>query len=383
MIKNKTNIKSKKKNNFSAAAMFFVICATIGVIMGILSNTYLKGFNDHIASNNPFLIFFIFIVGCLIHIVIHESGHLVFGLMTGYSFVSFRIGSFTLIKEDKKLKRKKFNIPGTGGQCLMMPPALKEGKYPFVIYNLGGVIMNLIVAIAGILVAVFVQGVAFPMNVILILVSSGGIIIALTNGIPMKFSGVPNDAHNVLSMLKDQEARSSFYVQLRVNGLQSLGTRIKDMPLEMFKLKENSDLCNPLNTAVRLIEYNWHLDNMDFDSAKQCIDSFIPYLDKLVALFRNEINCERMFLELASTCDKPFIDDLYDKNLKKYIKAAKFMIGKKRLLMAYEGFYNEDKNKALEYYEDTKRLAKKYPVKGEADMELMIVEWIKGNLNYS
>ncbi|MBU3144501.1 site-2 protease family protein [Clostridium sp. CF012] len=391
MIEKKKNIKPNKKNNFFAPIMFFVICAAVGFFMGSISNTYLKDFmNVHVKSNNLFVellkvygLILIFIVGFLIHIVIHEAGHLVFGLMTGYSFVSFRIGSFTLIKEDKKLKRKKFNIPGTGGQCLMMPPDLKDGKYPFVIYNFGGVIMNLIVAIAGILVVIFVEGITFPIDAILILVSAGGIVAALTNGIPMKFSGIPNDAYNVLSMLKDQEARSSFYVQLRVNGMQSLGTRIKDMPLEMFKLKENSDLCNPLNTAVRLIEYNWHLDNMDFDSAKQCIDSFIPYLDKLVALFRNEINCERMFLELASICDKTFIDDLYDKNLKKYIKAAKFMIGKKRLLMAYEGFYNEDKNKALEYYEDTKQLAKKYPVKGEADMEIMIVEWIKGNLNYS
>ena len=53
------------------------------------------------------------------------------------------------------------------------------------------------------------------------------------------------------------------------------------------------------------------------------------------------------------------------------------MISKKRLHMAYEGFYNEDNNKALKYYDDGKQLAEIYPVKGEADMELMIMEWIK------
>lgn len=391
MIEKKRNIntKPKKKNKIFTMIMFLVICAAIGAALGMLSNAYLKDFmNEHIKGDNMFMELFkiyglvlIFIAGYIIHIVIHEAGHLVFGLMTGYSFVSFRIGSFTLVKEHKKLKHKKFNIPGTGGQCLMMPPVLKDGKYPFVIYNFGGVIMNLIVSIAGISVVIFVEQVTFPLNAILILVSAGGIFAALTNGIPMKIGGVPNDAYNVLSMLKDEEARSGFYVQLRVNGLLSLGTRIKDMPLEMFKLKEDSDLCNPLNTAVRLMEYSWHLDNMDLESAKQCIDSFIPYIDKVATLFRNEINCERMFLELAYNCDKNFIDSLYDKSLKKYIKAAKFMIGKKRLLMAYEGFYNEDKNKALRYYEDTKQLAKKYPIKGEADMELMIVEWVKEKLN--
>ena len=221
----------------------------------------------------------------------------------------------------------------------------------------------------------------FPIDAILVLVSAGGVIAALTNGIPMKIGGIPNDAYNVFSMIKDKEARKGFYLQLRVIGLQSQGTRIKDMPLEMFKLKENSDLNNPMNAATRLMEYNWYLDNMDLESAKLSIDSFIPYFDKLITLCRNEINCERIFLELVGNCDKTFIDDLYDKNLKKYIKAAKYMISKKRLLMAYEGFYNEDKNKALRYYEDTKQLAKKYPVKGDSDMELMIVEWIREKLN--
>ena len=387
MIKKKTNIKakSKEKKKFSNVILPLVIGGVVGVVIAILSITYM---GEHIESNNIFIeilklygLIIIFIVGYLIHIIIHEAGHLIFGLMTGYSFVSFRIGSFTLIKEHKKLKHKKFNIPSTAGQCLMMPPPLKHGKYPFVIYNFGGVIMNLIVSIIGILVVIFVQEITFPLNAILILTSFGGIFAALTNGIPMKIGGVPNDAYNVLSMLKDQEARDGFYIQLRVNGLLSLGTRIKDLPLEMFKLKENSDLCNPLNTAVRLMEYNWHLDNMDLESAKQCIDSFIPYLSKVAVLFRNEINCERMFLELVYNCDKNFIDDLYDKSLRKYIKAAKFMISKKRILMAYEGFYNEDKNRALKYYEDTKHLAKEYPIKGEADMELMLIDWVKEKLN--
>ena len=384
-----TTLKPKKKNKFLSIVMFFLISGAIGAALGMLLTTYLKEFmNVHIKSNNMFVemlkvygLIFIFFAGFLIHIVIHEAGHLFFGLISGYSFVSFRIGSFTLIKENKKLKHKKFNIPGTGGQCIMMPPALKDGKYPFVVYNFGGVIMNLIVAIAGILVVIFVEGVIFPLDAILVLVSAAGIVAALTNGIPMKMGGISNDAYNVLSMLKDEEARSGFYIQLRVCGLQSLGTRIKDMPLEMFKLKENSDLCNPMNTATRLIEYNWHLDNLNLESAKQSIDSFIPYFDKLIPLFRNEVNCERIFLELAGNCDKAIIDDLYDKNLKKYIKAAKYMISKKRLLMAYEGFYNEDKSKALKYYEDTKQLCKKYPVKGDADMELMIVEWIKEKLS--
>lgn len=376
MEKNKTEVKQKRKNKILSSLLFIIVCGAIGAVIGFLSAAYLEEFNSNnfLGFSGLILIFFL---GYLVHIILHEVGHLIFGLMTGYSFVSFRIGSLTIIKEDGKLKFKKFNIPGTAGQCLMMPPDLKNGKYPFVIYNFGGVIVNLIVSIIGILVGLKATS---PLNAILLLSGLGGIFAALTNGIPMKIGGIANDAYNVLSIFRDDEARRGFYLQLKIHGLQSQGIRIKDMPLESFKLKEDSDLSNPLNTAIRLMEYNWYLDNMDLEGAKKSIDSLMPYFNKIIPLFRNEINCERIFLELVGDCNKDFIDTLYDKDLKKYIKIAKFMIGKKRILMAYEAFYNEDKDKALKYYEELKELAKKYPIKGEADMELMISDWIRERL---
>ncbi|MCM0650297.1 hypothetical protein NBE98_18190 [Clostridium swellfunianum] len=389
MIKRKTNtnLEVKKKGKVLSTFLLFIIGGIFGASIGILSNSLIIKFMNVEGNSSKSLELFsflgsviIFVLGYLTHIIIHEAGHLVFGLMTGYSFVSFRIGSFTMIKESGKIKFKRFNIPGTAGQCLMMPPNFREGKYPFVIYNYGGVIMNLVVSALEILLVVLLESIAFPLNAILVLTAAGGLFAALTNGIPMKVGGVPNDAYNIFSMLRDEQAKRGFYVQLKVNGLMSLGTRIKEIPIEMFKLKENSDLSNPMNTSLRLMEYSWHLDNMDFDSAKECIDTLIPYIDDLPLLFKNETDCERMFLELVTNCNKAAIDDLYSKNLRKYIKAAKFMIGKRRLLMAYEAFYNEDKNKALEYYEGAKKLIAKYPVKGEADMELLLMEWIKGKM---
>jgi hypothetical protein len=391
MIKQKNNkgVKANAKKDFLSKVMPIVISAAIGALIGISSDILLKDFFDAaINSDDKLLEIFrfcvlvlLFIAGYLIHIIIHEAGHLVFGLMTGYSFVSFRIASFTIIKEEDKLKHKRLNIPGTAGQCLMMPPTLKNSKYPFVIYNYGGVMMNLIVSLLQIILATFMPSTAFPIDAILVITATGGILAALTNGIPMKLSGVPNDAYNVFSMLKDEEAKKSFYVALKVNGLLTLGERIKDIPFETFSLEEDSDLCNPLNTAIRLMEYSWHIDNMDFESAKQCIDSLIPYIDKIPLLFKNEVNCERIFLELTGSCHKALIDELYDKGLKKYVMASKFLIAKKRFLMAYEGFYNENRSKALEHYEAAKKLAPKYPIKGEANTELLIMEWIRGRLN--
>lgn len=78
-----------------------------------------------------------FIVAVAILIPIHEAGHLVCGLLTGYDFVSFRIFNFTFIKNGGKTRVKKFAVAGTGGQCLLTPPDLPLKKIPTRWYNAG------------------------------------------------------------------------------------------------------------------------------------------------------------------------------------------------------------------------------------------------------
>lgn len=83
----------------------------------------------------------------LIQLIIHEAGHLIFGLMTGYRFSSFRIANLMWVKLDGRIQCRKLHIAGTGGQCLMIPPDLKDGKMPVMLYNFGGVIINLATAV--------------------------------------------------------------------------------------------------------------------------------------------------------------------------------------------------------------------------------------------
>ena len=84
--------------------------------------------------------------GIFLQLILHEAGHLVCGLATGYGFVSFRIGSWMLIRRDGKLRWCRFSLPGTGGQCLLSPPPWREEGFPVFAYNLGGPSVNLITA---------------------------------------------------------------------------------------------------------------------------------------------------------------------------------------------------------------------------------------------
>lgn len=359
---------------------FIAVFVLLGLVLAVISGEL---FAYYAWTDNVFtglllftVLFSLLILAYLVQIVLHELGHLVFGLASGYTFVSFRVGSLTVVKDDGKFRLKKYNIPGTGGQCLMMPPEQKNGKYPYVIYNLGGVLFNFILSILALLPIIFVEDLSAGVWALLVLFIIAGVIGVLTNGIPLKIGGIANDASNILSLNKDPSAREGFYLQLRVNGLQSAGMRIKDMDHKLFKLDADADLSNPLNTGIKLMEHNWYLDNQDFANARAVLESLVPYFNKLLPLYVYEINSERIFLELIGDNDKELIDRLYTKTLQKYIKQSKFMMNKTRLMLAYEAFYNMDRSKAEDQYNLLRKMYDNYPNKGETDMELMLADWV-------
>lgn len=369
--------------NINKGKGFIIIGLMVGLIIGVLVSAiainfmgiYFKEEGIVIEIIKVLIVFILVFISFYIQIIIHESGHLVFGLLSGYTFVSFRIGSATLIRNEGKWEIKKFNIPGTGGQCLLMPPEADIENIPFVLYNLGGVIFNLIFGVIPILIVIFIETIAPWLKGFLLVLGFVGIISALLNGIPLKATGVANDGSNIISMVKDKEARRAFYSQLRFNGLLSQGIRPREMNINDFKF-QSGDVSSPLNTALILMEYNYYLDKMEFEKGRELLRSLNPHLNNILGIYRFEINCEKVFLELVLNGDRDLVERLYDKELLKYMKACKGMISKTRVKMSYELLFKKDVKMAEELYQEGKALAKTYPIKGEIKMELMLMDYI-------
>ena len=178
---------------------------------------------------------------CL-QVVVHEGGHLVCGLLTGYRLLSFRIGHVTLARRDGRWRLCAYHIPGTGGQCLMEPPARENP--PYRLYHLGGGLANLLAALA-----------ALPALVLdappLLRFFSGamaafGIGMAAVNLIPMKAGGVANDGYNARNLGHDPAALRCLSVQLWMSASLLEGRSLADMPEEWFALPKNADLNNPM-----------------------------------------------------------------------------------------------------------------------------------------
>ena len=83
------------------------------------------------------------------HYLIHELGHLVFGLLAGFRPVSFAVACVRFSRIGKKVSF----VPNAAyaGACEMYPVGEKHLKGRLLLYTLGGVIFNFIFAVTGIL----------------------------------------------------------------------------------------------------------------------------------------------------------------------------------------------------------------------------------------
>ena len=153
------------------------------------------------------------------------------------------------VKLDGRIRLKKRSVAGTGGQCLMIPPDLKDGKMPVMLHNNGGVIVNLITSILcfglSFLCPVSSLGWTVLMSFAVI-----GLASALTNGLPLRMGPVNNDGKNALDLSRSQEAVRSIWIQMKVNEQVSQGIRLKDMPDEWFVVPSDDAMGNAIVAAI-------------------------------------------------------------------------------------------------------------------------------------
>lgn len=313
------------------------------------------------------------LVSFYLHMILHEGGHLLAGLASGYKFVSFRIGSIMWIKIRDKIYRKKFSIPGTGGQCLLDPPEPVCGEYPAVFYNLGGGLSNLVFAAIATIAAFGIGSTAA--EVILLPFALSGLYLALMNLLPLQIGGIANDGYNIKTFRKDADSARAFWIQMKVNKLQSDGGRLRDMPEEYFDLADAAEQGNPLIDAVKVFRFQRQIDEKDFDAARHSGEKLLTEI-KLLGLYQNIICSELLYLELIGPCRMEVVERLYTPDMKKYLKLVKGYPSAHRLNYAYAKRYAHDEVLAQTARAKFEKVLKDYPMLGEIQMERELMEEI-------
>jgi len=313
-----------------------------------------------------------FVLSIFILIPLHEAGHLVCGLLSGYKFVSFRIFNFTFIKIDGKMRVKRFAVAGTGGQCLLTPPDVPFREVPSVWYNAGGVLFNFLALIM--VLPLFWLDLTPLLNETLTVFCLTDLCLIVINGVPMKLGGVGNDAYNMLYLRRNPLGKRAFVIQLRSNALIQEGVRPKDMPAEWFEWKTDIDYKNPLEVSVPFMHASRLVDEMEWEQAYRELEYLYQRKSDIIRLYVNEIACELAFCAMVIG-RKDYAAGLLNAELRKYIKAySKVMSSKQRILCGIALCLDDDRDKALAIYNALRMSEDTYLLQGEVKSDLAIME---------
>lgn len=194
-------MKARSFSGFTAVNLLF------GIALGCLWGFFVADYCLKLAAqfSLPFMLltglaaFLCLALAFALQIVLHELGHLLFGLFSGYRFAAFRFGP-RLMAECGLLCR-----------CIMAPPEPDgEGYYPITLYSLGGIILNLLSGLFFLWVY-FVSGGALLLTLFSLSAGILGLGLGLMFALPVKHS----DGYNALWLVDDDADLRAHWLHLR------------------------------------------------------------------------------------------------------------------------------------------------------------------------
>ncbi|MEE1121003.1 MAG: hypothetical protein UHT92_04900 [Prevotella sp.] len=367
-------------------AVKMVIGLLVGICAGLLlaglivtlakDMTWAEYFAKFDASVIPLFLhlFLAMVLAVIVQIAVHEAGHLVGGLMSGYRFVSYRVGSFALIRRDGKFMFKRFGIAGTGGQCLMLPPDRPIEQIRTMPYDLGGVVANLLLSVLCVIVLLCVD-LDFSYAVYPVMMAIAGFGLAALNGIPININGMPNDGMQAVMLRKDMVTKRVLFTLLKAYALVQDGMRPRDLPTEWFDYEFDSENVNPLVVNILAMKVGVLLDRMEWEEARELCAALLEKENHIPVIFLYEFRCEYVFT-LLMTGEKAKAAEIYaDKTLQAYIRQTQeIMPSRQRLLCAVSLLLDNYRAKAEEIAAKVERNREQYISLGEAISELEIMK---------
>lgn len=386
-MKRKFNIKQllRPLMGLGIGALVGVACAASLFAVPVIRE-FLKG----PMSDSGILVFMLYwfaamalmVVTVYMQIIIHEAGHLVGGLLSGYGFVSFRVFNIVLVRRNDGWHFGRFSVAGTVGQCLMEPAG--EGlddavSMPYRLYLASGVAANAVVAVASVAV-LCLCGVGVFWSCLLVMLALSGAYLAIVNGIPMKVAGVANDGYSIRIMGDDVEARRLLWVQLKANALYVRGLRYSDMPDEWFVLGEGGDLSNYLYATIVGMRAGRTVEQRDFSAAYDDLMS-LRRADGLIELLRMEAACEMLLPAVLLHRPRTEIERIMGERELQYARSyAEYMISRAITVYVWERFVERRTDRRLKAAERIRKMASRYPTLGEATVAVELLDYME-NLN--
>ena len=358
-----------------------IVIPIIAVIDGVSLTSAARGvFNKFSFSDVAYIVWMLVavVIALVLNIVLHEGGHLVAGLLTGYRFVSFRFFNWTLIRQGGRLHWRNYELAGTGGQCLMAPPDKPLEQIDTRRYNAGGVLANCIVALLS-LWLIWVFDLPRWLDILLFMMIVIALFTVLTNGIPMKVGGVANDGLNLVQMEKDLPGKQCFCNILEVNARSQEGETYNEMPDRLFDMPQPIDWKNSMHVGSALLEATRMTALHRWEDAYRLLTEVLTHKDDIMALYQMELE-NMMTLTCIATGRDGEARQHYSPEVAQHISRHASTQSDKRLTaMAVVLALDGDRSKAEKMLHQLEADRDKYIHQGDVAMSLDLMQWLLNN----
>ena len=302
-------------------------------------------------------------------IILHEFGHYIFGKISGYRFSSFRVMNIVLIKIDGKYKLKKMGLAGTAGQAIMIPP---EGdKQPYILYNLGGIIFNLVMAIIAFIIYLNINNDYLKILVFMFMVLN--IYTVLINGIPFKLL-VNNDMQNIITFKNDKEAFNNFFDSLKLQNMFVAGKRLKDISNEYIFRPKRIETIGDIDRQHMYC--NKLMDEHRFKKAIREIKRIVnnKYINMV---YKADLVNDLIYCYIILDKDISEIDKLRDKNILNVFRQMKDNPSIIRTECAYQLVINKNIDEANKLLKRFNKVGKTFPYESLYLCDKELIDLIK------
>lgn len=363
------------KTNFSKTlltGLYYFLMIGVGVFIVVILVNYLESFTIGGTTTSEFALLLaglviVFYIASAMQMPLHELGHLIFGKFSGYKLLSFRIGSFMWIKKNENLEFRRVRFADSGGQCLMVPTERLDNKIPYLLYNLGGIILNFLVALIAAGLAILFSDIKL-LSLFFTLVTAFGVAYVVMNAIPIVVGKKHNDAYNIYTISKVKDGMRAYEIQLRISEQTVKGKRLKEMPGSWFEMPSQQAMSNGLIAVVGIFAYKRMLDLLEIEQADSAITKLLE-LDSITAEQRKFIIVDRVYCELVKDNRKPILEYLLEKKQTNFMDANKAELAIIRTNFAYELLSNKNFKLAKNFKKILEQVAENYPFPQQIDME--------------
>ena len=357
-----------KKTLNTVFSLLLVIAAAVGCI-ALYVLAVPRGEESLIYVLSALLLFAGYLVGRFAHALLHEIGHLIFGLFSGFRLYEFAVGPFHFAKTGKRLrfyvKRNRY-----GGMVMMTSRHTDNLYRRYFCLTLGGVLFSVAACAAWLAVVIFLRDMDYLLYSFLLPGAFMGCYIVAMNVFAFGNDGSYSDGA-VLAGLRSGNPEICLNVSLMaIQGMLCAGKSPREIDRCYFYDVPEAENCV---NRVQLLNYRYvyELDRENEEEAIRLSDEISRDFNVVPEIFRPGILTDIFYTELVLKKNVDRAKVIWYQ-IEKYI-AHDLNVCNLRIRMAYELYAKEQPRLAIATGKTALSVKDEFVIPGIAKMEERII----------